>query len=239
MLVPQKIALVTGANSDVGLPLTKCLLELGYRVIAHYHSSPSVLSSMASPNIRTVQADLTLPEDAERLVQIASEYGRGVDLLINVVGPFDHRFLFEFTPSDWNQSIQLNLNTAFNMVYYARPYLIQAKGHVINFTYAGVENIRALPMATAYAAAKSGVAVLTKSMAAAFADSGVRVNAIAPSWIDHSSFTDEKRNAISSTIPVGRLGTSDEVIDVIKWLIIDSPFYTTGSTLTIGGAWEF
>lgn len=92
--------------------------------------------------------------------------------------------------------------------------------------------------ATPYAAAKAGLAVLTKSLASALAPKGVRVNAICPGYLEFGKFSEEKKKALEQIIPARRLGTPEEIVNVTRWLLSESPHYLNGSFISIGGAWE-
>jgi 3-oxoacyl-[acyl-carrier protein] reductase len=159
--------------------------------------------------------------------------------VVNVVGPFQYQAITETSPEEWQETIALNLHTCFNLTHYALPYLCESKGHIVNFAFAGVENIKAWPMSAAYCAAKTGIAVLTKSWATALAAKGVRVNAICPGLVEEGTATEAERKAMAEQIPLGRPVRPQEVAATVKWLLTDSPASMTGSLLAVSGAWEY
>jgi len=234
----KKVALITGASSDIGSRLTQALLKDGFSIAAHSNRPSEFLAGLAGANLAHFQADLTDFAQAEKLVRSAQDKFGALDVLINVIGPFANEDILSVTPERWRNMVELNLNVAFTMTYYAKDLIVKLKGHIINFGYAGVESIRAWTDAAPYAAAKAGLAVLTKSLATALAPSGVRVNAICPGYLDLDHFTSEERKALVSKIPAGRLGKLDEVVAIAQWLIQDCPSYVTGALIPVGGAWE-
>jgi NAD(P)-dependent dehydrogenase (short-subunit alcohol dehydrogenase family) len=142
-------------------------------------------------------------------------------------------------PQHWKNMIDLNLHVAYSVSHFACPHLAATQGHILNFTYAGVENLTAWPSATAYATAKAGLAILTKSLAQSLAPKGVRVNSISPGWIDFGKFPVEKLQRIEKKIPMGRLGRPNEVVELAEWLLTKSPEYLTGAIISLGGGLEF
>jgi len=238
MSQPKKTIVVTGANGGLGLAVVERLLSEGHRVWGHYHSRPESLARFPEDRFKALRADLTEPAAAGAMIERISAVGP-IDALVNLVGPFEKTPLAELTPMAWQRDLTLNLNTAFNTIYAARGALLRSRGHIVNFTYAGVENIKALPEATAYAAAKAGLLVLTKSLAKELAKEGVRVNAVAPGWMMEVGREGARGEEIAQNLPSGRLGNPEEVAEVVDWLLNRSPAYLTGANIAVGGAWEF
>jgi NAD(P)-dependent dehydrogenase (short-subunit alcohol dehydrogenase family) len=236
----NKVALVTGASSDIGAVLVRELLTAKYTVYAQINSNLKALKELeTTPFLRILSHDLSTSEQAEKLIQKVLEESRRLDVLINTVGPFQFKRLCDVTPEEWDEQIHFNLNLPFYMTYFAKEYLIRNQGHVVNFTFAGVEAPKAWVNSTAYCSAKIGLAVLTKSWATQLAPYKVRVNAISPGLIEVGSIDLEERKTMSDQIPYGRPGTPDEVSQVLMWLLKDSPPYITGASIPIAGGWEF
>jgi 3-oxoacyl-[acyl-carrier protein] reductase len=185
------------------------------------------------------QADLSQDKEVQEFVRRTKDKFGRVDVLINMIGPFSEAKVLEQSPAAWRDSIELNLNVVYSSCYHFQKEIANSQGQVINFGYAGIENLTAWANATSYAAAKAGLGVLTKSMAQAMAPYGVRVNAICPGWIDSGHFDDSKKEKILASIPIGRIGRPEEVSELLQWLIFDSPTYITGALIPIGGAIEF
>lgn len=235
--VPLNI-LITGASSEIGCCIVKALIARQFNVVGQYHANLKQLSQMTAANLHLVKANLFEFDQAKMLVNTAvSQLGK-LDALINIIGPYFEKDLLSTTPAEWRTTIESNLNFAFTMSHYAQSELIKNQGHIINFCYAGVENVRSWTNATAYAAAKSGLAVLTKSLAVAYAPHQVRVNAICPGYVDFGQFTEEERQSIKQKIPQGRMCHPDEIVSTVFWLLTHSPQHVTGSFITLAGAWE-
>jgi NAD(P)-dependent dehydrogenase (short-subunit alcohol dehydrogenase family) len=238
-LISGDVMIITGASSDIGYRMTQRFAELGMKIMAHYSNNAVQLEKLSSPSIQLYKADLRQEGLAKELVhETIKRFGR-VNTLINTVGPFQEQELLAVSTADWRDMIELNLNVAFSMSHYASPYLIETKGQILNFAYAGVENITAWTAATAYAAAKAGLAVLTKSLATALGPKAVRVNAISPGWIDFGKFSETVTKGLEEKIPLGRLGNPIEVIDMAQWMLMNSPEYMTGALIPLAGGLEF
>lgn len=228
--------LITGANSDLGCPLAHALFHHNHTLYLHYHTNAQALESLKSETVFFHKADLTHDEKAEELVNKAESHMQGIDVIINMIGPYIEQDLLTITPKEWRKVIDLNLNVAFSMSSFCLPHIKHSKGHIINFCYDGVEAIRSWHMATAYGAAKAGVAILTKSLASTLGSFGARANAICPGYIDFGKF--ENAEELLRNLPMGRFATPKEVIELILWLIENSPSYITGALLPIGGGFE-
>lgn len=159
--------------------------------------------------------------------------------VINTIGPYQEQDLLTMEPPSWRDMIDLNLNVAFTTSHFAIPFLIENKGQILNFTYSGADNLTAWPQAAAYASAKAGLAVLTKSLAHALGSKGVRVNAISPGRIDFGKFTEDEQREFKGQVPMGRLGQPMEVVDLAQWIMMESPEFMTGSMIALSGAQEF
>ena len=241
----MKTILITGSNSDIGIALAKALIEHPVKLALHYYSNLAKADSLKNfldeKNIsnKLFKADLTQPSSAEILIQETLKEFGNLDVLINVVGPFVYKNILEISPREWHQDIHSNLSTCFNTSHYALEALQKSRGHIINFAFSGVENIKAWPMSTGYCAAKTGVVVLTKSLATALAPFKVRVNAICPGLVEEGQISAEERQIMADQIPYGRPIHPDEIGKTVKWLVFDSPEVMTGALITVSGGWEY
>lgn len=241
----MKTILITGSNSDIGIAVAKALIEHPVKLALHYHSNQAKADSLKNlldeKNIshKLFKADLTQSSSAEMLImETLKEFGN-LDVLINVVGLFVYKNILEISPQEWQQDIHSNLSTCFNTSHYALEALQKSQGHIINFAFSGIENIKAWPMSTSYCAAKTGVAVLTKSLATALAPFKVRVNAICPGLVEEGQISAEERQIMADQIPYGRPIRPDEIGKTVKWLVFESPEVMTGSLITVSGGWEY
>lgn len=245
----NKTALITGASSDIGQHIARILAQSGFNIAAHYYKNLSRvqqledMSEKCGIKFHAFKCDLKQIENSKAMVEdVISKFNR-IDVLINTIGPFYYRDILEVTPEQWVEAINMNLNIAFNVTHYAMPFIVKAKGHIINFTFSGVENLKSWPMSADYCAAKTGIAVLTKALAAKLASHGVRVNAISPGMMESEASTKEElfdtAKRLSMPIPAGRLGKPAEIAEVVNWLVTSSPAYVTGALMPVSGAWEY
>lgn len=241
----MKTLLITGSNSAVGIAVAEALSDHPVRLALHYHSNQTkaekLKANLDEKNIESMlfRSDLTQPGQAEKLIADTIKHFGKLDVLINVVGPFVHKDILEVTPDEWLADIDLNLNTCFHTSHYALDALRQSQGQIINFAFAGVENLKAWPMSTGYCAAKTGVVALSKSLAVALAPHKVRVNTICPGLVEDDEIAEAERQQMAEQIPYGRTVHPDEIGKTVAWLVWEGPETMTGSLLTVSGGWEY
>lgn len=245
MVFMIKNALITGASSGVGKSIA---LELGRycsSLALHYHrnlgEAKSIQETLSSKNCRCKLFcyDLTDSEKAKMMVSRAADELGGLDALINVIGPFSYSEIGDVTCQEWEKTIALNLHTCYHVTRHALPHLIHSRGHIVNFAFSGVEDLKAWPMSTAYCVSKAGIVILTKSLAASLAPKGVRVNAICPGLVEEEAATEAERIEMSRQIPWGRPVRPHEIAETVRWLLLESPESVTGSLIPVAGAWEY
>ena len=211
----------------------------------HYYTQRERIESVATEAekfgvyVQRLRYDLREPQQAQSLVDEVISSTQHLDVLVNTIGPFFSGDLLSFTPGEWAQALEMNLNVTFNVTYFARDYLCRSQGHIVNFGFSGVENLKAWPSSTGYCAAKAGVIVLTKSLAVALAPFKVQVNAICPGLVFEGLTSDPARIKLEQQIPFGRPAQPHEIAALVKWLVSESPDYLTGSVIPIAGAWEY
>lgn len=240
-----KTILITGASSGIGRAVALALAGEGAALALHYHQGAEAaaelqqaLSAQGCASFGLAY-DLTRPEQAKAMVEEAVGSMGRLDVLVNVVGPFFQGAINEITPAQWQEAIALNLHTCFNASHYAQAYLCASRGQIVNFAFAGVENLKAWTLSPAYCAAKAGVVVLTKSWAAALAAQGVRVNAVCPGLVEEGEAGEAERQRMAEQIPLGRPVRPEEVAATVRWLVEDSPKSLTGSLIAVSGGWEY
>jgi NAD(P)-dependent dehydrogenase (short-subunit alcohol dehydrogenase family) len=207
-----KTVFITGASSDIGQAVAISLASSGFNIAAQYYSNLAAVQVIEEEAEKWgVQSglfcyDLVHPRQAKEVVDAVIKKFKSIDVLINTVGPFYYKDILEVTPEEWAESINMNLQITFNMTYFAMEQICASRGHIINFAFSGVENLKSWIMSTGYCAAKAGIAILTKSLAASLAPSGVRVNAICPGLIEEGTTTEQERQEMANQIPFGRPG---------------------------------
>lgn len=239
-------ALVTGANSGIGAAIAARLVDAGADVAINYLSHPEAAEAGAK-DIRdkgrralTLQADVSDPTAvAAMFARIDAEWG-GVDILVNNAGIDGHAAAgWEIELAQWRSVIEVNLFGAFHCAREALKRMVPAKrGVVINMTSVH-ENI---PWSgySAYTASKAGLSMLTKTLAQEAAPFGVRVLAVGPGairtpinkavWGDPEGLKD-----LQTKIPMGRMGETDDIADMVAMLASDRAGYVTGTTVFVDG----
>lgn len=240
-----RVALITGGSMGIGRATALLLAERGADIaISGRRRSPL---DQTAEDIRAlgrralaVEADMSRPEDAQRLVDAAiAEFGR-IDILVNNAGGAGrHIGLSKIKPEDWDYDVRLNLSAAQYCAQAALPHLRAAKGNIVNISsLAGMHGTQGVG---AYSAAKAGLQMLTKVMAAEWGPSGVRVNCVAPGMTatENARAGWEKRGfdamAASQGFPLRRYGEMREVAQAIVFFASDAASYITGESLSVGG----
>jgi 3-oxoacyl-[acyl-carrier protein] reductase len=241
----ERIAIVTGSAKGIGRAIARRLAQDGITIVVNYQrDSEAANETLAlvqphAPRSITMQADVTKPEDAKRLIhETLRAFGR-IDILVNNAGPFLVKSIIDTEIDEWRRIIDGNLSSAFYCIKYALPTMrAQKSGHIINLGSLNAENARGAPTTTAYNAAKSGLVVLTKSVARSEARYGIRCNIVNPGFIETNAMTDADRREMPSIIPLGRLGKPEDIAEAIGFLISDKAQYINGAVLNVhGGIW--
>ena len=232
-------ALVTGSARGIGRAILLALAADGYHVAVHYRSSEEDARSAAAQaeatGVRSVvlQGDVTVEDDARRLVDHTVERLGSIDVLINNVGNYHHGPLDEMASEVWHDIIASNLHATFYTCQRAVPHMRGGGGgRIVNIGYAGAEQVRARPGIAAYAVAKTGVIAYSKALARSEAGNGITVNVVSPGVIENSV------TKPIAQIPMGRVGTLGEVVGAVRYLLSDEAAYITGANLEVAGGWN-
>lgn len=250
----RKVALVTGAASGIGEAVTTRLLAEGAAVAAVDRDTESLDRAMASweqvaraPGVRAIAADVSLPDDVERMAAACSAAFRRIDILVCNAGVEARGTVAEITLKEWDSVLATNLSGVFLCAKYVVPVMIeQGGGAIINM--ASQLGIVGFPRFAAYNAAKGGVVNLTRNMAIDFAAHNIRVNAVCPGPIDTPHLArslaelPEPERAIArqqliAKVPLGRIGRPDEIAGCVAFLASEDAAYITGSLLIVDGGY--
>ena len=241
-----KVALITGASSGIGRATAELFAECGAKVAINYHKNEAGAEAARTKITESggraivIQADVTRTRDIKALVSHATEELGPVDILVNNAGSLVERLkILELTEERWDEVINLNLKSAFLCSQAVAASMMERKtGAIVNVSSIAGRNGGALG-SIHYSTAKGGLITMTKGFAKELAPFGVRVNAVSPGVIDtpyHEQFsTPEAMKAYVGGIPLGRVGTPEEVARVVAFLASDAASYLCGETIEING----
>lgn len=233
-----KVAVVTGGTRGIGAAISMELHRGGYKVIANYASNDAAAQDFAKQHgIEVMKWDVGNYEACQKsLANIEEEYG-AVDVLVNNAGITRDGFMHKTTPEMWEAVIATNLTSCFNMAHCViNGMRSRGFGRIINI--ASINGQKGQIGQVNYSAAKAGVIGFTKALALECANKGITVNVIAPGYIDTDMVKAVPQNVLDSIIgqiPVGRLGTAEEIAHVVSFLAGDGAGFITGSTITANG----
>ncbi len=239
----MKTAIITGASKGIGAVIASRLNELGYNLVLNYRSSTSCMEELISnfsnkdtENI-IVQCDISVYDDAKKLIDSAFKEFGSVDVLINNAGITKDNLLPLMTEEEFDKVIDTNLKGTFNCCkHIAKRMLKQKYGRIINVS--SVVGLAGNAGQVNYSASKAGVIGMTKSMARELGKKNILVNAIAPGFIQ-TEMTDKIPDSIKAemmkNIPLQRLGQPGDIADAVEFLISDKASYITGQILSVNG----
>lgn len=241
----ERVAIVTGSGKGIGRGIAERLAREGYIVVVNYRSDADAAQDALnaiqtiSPQSIAVQADVATPEGAQSLISQAQEKFGRLDVLVNNAGPFLVKSLYDTSVEEWQEILNGNLSSAFYCTKFALPIMReQMRGHIINLGSLNSENARGAPTTTAYNVAKTGLVVLSKSVARNEARFGIRCNHVNPGFIETYATTDSDRRELPSIIPLGALGKVDDISNLVAYLLSDEASYITGAVINVhGGLW--
>jgi 3-oxoacyl-[acyl-carrier protein] reductase len=215
------------------------LVVLNYRRDELSARDALVAVQASSPHSIVLQADVAVPDEAQSLIDRAhAQFGR-LDVLVNNAGPFLVKPLFDTSVQDWRDMIDGNLSSAFYCTRAALAHMrAQKSGHIINIGSLNAENARGAPTTVAYNVAKTGLVVLTKSVARSEARHGIRCNIVNPGFIETYATSAADKRELPSIIPLGALGQVEDISSTVAFLLSAEARYLTGSVINVhGGLW--
>ena len=239
-----RVALITGGAKGIGRGIGLDLATQHWHVAFCYRNSEAdAAATAASITARggtplPIRCDVADPVAAKQMVaRVEQEWGR-IDALINGAGPYHRINLFEETAAGWNDMFDANLHPIFYLAQAVAPGMKARKaGRIINFSMANADQMIAQPDVTAHYIAKAGVLILTRTLAKLLAPHGITVNAVSPGFIDSGSAPPEELSGMTKRIPAGYVGTVDDTVAAVRYLLSDDARYVNGANIQISGAW--
>ncbi len=235
MVLDGKVAVVTGAGSGIGKAVASELKAQGAAVVRAYRSAEKM--EQVDDKELIVPTDVTSTESCDNLINMAMETFGRVDILVNNAGMTRDTLLIRMKDEDWDAVLDTNLKGAFRCTRsVARIMMKQRSGCIINISSiigqignAGQGN---------YAASKAGLIAFTQSMAKELATRNIRVNAVAPGFIETKMtgiLPDDLKTKMLSMIPLARLGKPEDVAAVVRFLCTEDASYITGQVIRVDG----
>ena len=229
-----RTALVTGASKGIGRAIAEELARAGATVVVGYRSGQEEAEALAGEiGGRAVQADVSSPDDAKRLVADAGE----VDVLVNNAGLTRDTVLARMSDDDWRTVLETNLSSVFYTCRaVTRPMMRKRGGAIVNVS--SIVGVHGNSGQANYAASKAGIIGFTKSLARELGSRGVRANVVAPGYVKTQLtevLPDEATTAMVANTPLGRIAEPREVAGAVRFLVSDEASFITGEVLLVDG----
>jgi 3-oxoacyl-[acyl-carrier protein] reductase len=229
-----RLALVTGGSRGIGRAIAVELARAGAEVVVGYRSGVDEAAAVAKEiGGRALQADVSQPEEAARLVEEAGD----IDILVNNAGLTRDGLIPRMSDDDWRTVIDTNLGGVFaTSRAAARGMMKRRSGAIVNLS--SIVGVHGNAGQTNYAASKAGIIGFSKALAKELATRNVRVNAIAPGYIETALtevLPDTVREALLANTPLGRLGAPEDVAGAVRFLCSDEASFITGEVLLVDG----
>jgi 3-oxoacyl-[acyl-carrier protein] reductase len=242
-MLSGKVALVTGAGRGIGREIALTLAKNGATVIVNYNGSKQSADEVVAQiqenggTAEAVQCNVADFAASEAMVKdILAKYKK-VDILVNNAGVTRDNLIMRMSEEDYDLVLDTNLKGAFNMIrHLSRSFIKQRGGKIINIS--SVSGVLGNAGQANYSASKAGVIGLTKSVARELASRGINVNAVAPGFIDTDmtkNMTEDARKGVSDMIPMGRMGSTKDIADLVLFLADDNSNYITGQVICVDG----
>ena len=238
-----KVALVTGASRGIGRATAEAFARAGDQVAANYCRSKEQIEQFSAQMEREgcavipVQADVSDPEQVERMVQAVQQQFGHIDVLVCNAGIARQGLLTDFSPADWRQMMAVNLDGTFYCCRSVLPGMIRRQSGCI-ITTSSIWGITGASCEVPYSAAKAGIIGLTRALAKEVGPSGIRVNCIAPGVIDtemNGNLTPEVMAQLREETPLGTIGTPKQVADLALYLAGEGASFLTGQVISPNG----
>ena len=235
----NRIALVTGGSRGIGRAIALALANAGAGVAVNYRERAQEAVSVVEAIQRigghavAIAADLSIAGAVQSMISTVEERLGPIDILVNNAGIAPMRGLDDITEEDFDRTIAVNLKSAFLCIQAVMPSMRARRwGRIVNISSIGAR-LGAGSVSVAYGAAKAGLEGLTRAYALRLAQEGVTVNTVAPGLIDTEMGKPLIEAGVAARIPLGRVGTGDEIAQAVLLLVQDA--YITGQTLAVNG----
>ena len=236
----KKTIFITGAAKRIGKEIALCFSEMGWNIIIHYNSSKNDAQVLAdeingnnTDSAITVQGNLDVKEDVEKVINIVRDAFPTIDLLINNASTFYPTPIEDISEEHWDKLVGSNLKGPLFLIKGLKDKLKESKGSIINITDTNLS--KGVANYSIYSAAKAGLESITKGLARELAPD-IKVNAIAPGAMlepPDVTWTEEQKSKVISSIPLNRMGSEKEISEAVKFLAKSN--YITGQIIKVDG----
>ncbi len=238
-----RVALVTGASRGIGRAIALRLAASGHAVAVNYARSSEAAQAVveriqaAGGRAQAVRADVSSPEEVAKMLETVQRELGDVDILVNNAGVIRDTLLLRMKDEDWNRVVEINLDGVFNCTRACLRAMMKRRwGRIVNIT--SVVALVGSPGQANYCAAKAGILGFTKAVAREVASRGITVNAVAPGLIETDmtgQMSAKRRDQVLQGIPMGRIGTGEDVAALVDFLVSEAAGYITGQTIAVDG----
>ncbi len=241
----KKVALITGGSRGIGKQVALRFAKQGFNVVVNYVSDKTDIESLEKEikaqnsdiDVLLIKSDVTSYEASEEMIKQAIEKFGKIDVLVNNAGITKDALLIRMKEEEFDKVIQVNLKGVFNVTKAVVPYMMKKKeGSIVNLS--SVVGVVGNAGQCNYSASKAGIIGFTKSLAKELASRNIRVNAVAPGFIKTDMtdvLSDAVKEGINAQIPLKRMGSAEEVANVIYFLGSKESSYITGQVINIDG----
>lgn len=239
----NKVIIVTGGSRGIGASIVRILAKDDNKIILNYNKSEEaakkIQKELENENIKIdiIKADVSKKADVLAMISYVIEKYHRIDVLINNAGISQERLFTDINDEEWNEIIDVNLNSVYYCTKAVIPYMIQRKsGCIINIS--SIWGVTGGSCEVGYSTSKAAIIGFSKALAKEMGPSNIRINCIAPGIIDtdmNKNLNENDIEAIKEEIPLNRIGVSTDIAKCTKWLIEDN--YTTGQVININGGW--
>ncbi len=243
-LLKGKVAFITGGTRGIGFAIAKTYLENGATVVvcgSRKESAEKAVNELKKINkkfnIEGIYPDLTNYAEVEKAINDVAKKYKKIDILVNNAGVSARESIYSYDPKEFDSVMALNVNAVFYASKAVAP-IMKANGGGVIINTSSMVSIYGQPAGCAYPTSKFAVNGMTKSLARELAPDKIRVNAVAPGVTDTdmvANLPEAMREGIKKTIPLGRIGTPDDVANAFLYLASDNASYVTGEILSVDG----
>jgi 3-oxoacyl-[acyl-carrier protein] reductase len=240
----NRVALITGGARGIGRAVALDLASQGWSVAICYRTSAKDAAEVIEAvrqrggKALALECDVSKSAAAVDLVQkVNQEWGR-IDALINGAGPYHRVSLLQETNEGWHSMFDNNLHPVYYLSQAVIPIMKAHKwGRIVSFSMANAEQLIAQPQLTAHYIAKVGLLALSRSFARLIAPDGMTMNCVSPGFIDSGSAPKEELDKMVKFIPAGYVGSVNDAVSAVRFLLSDEARYVNGANIQLSGAW--